>query len=262
MGPTSGPPQPLSGAKAAESSTQRAPFAGIGDRAEILRLLQEALSGDHPVILRPRRGSEVCRLRQLDPVKGSMVMELVGESPTAGPLFTSPVVRATVHLDQTDILFDLHGLEVEGSTKGPGVRAALPSQIQLVQRRDSMRLPVRATSRGGPLARVRWTAGAPEVLVRVLDLSSGGCGLLLPASSTSLPAGARIDSLELELGDGSTLKLDALVKRAGEARATGAATPSVYLGCEWLNMPPSSARLLQQHIEQLKRRRRMLPQRP
>lgn len=252
-------PQP--GTAAAVTPNPGSPAAGTDERAEILRLLQQVMAEDHPVVLRPRRGAEVCRLRQIDAAKGSMVLELVGESPSAGPLLTSAVVKATAHLEQMDVLFDLQGLTVDTGTAGPGVRAALPAQMQRVRRRDSMRLPVRATSRGGPLGRVRWTSGSDEVLVRVLDLSSGGCGLVLPPTTAGLPAGARIDSLVLELGDGSSLKVEAVVKRVGEIRLAGSPAASPYLGCEWLEMPPASKRILQQHIELLKRRRRMVPQR-
>jgi len=130
----------------------------------------------------------------------------------------------------------------------------LPRDTYRFQRRNSFR--VRTLGRGSPTALMRHPS-MPEMQVglRVLDVSMGGCALLLPRDVPPLSAGLEIRNVRTEL-DADTrfdadLQLHHVTAIQNQSRAS-------RLGCEFMHVQPQAQRALQRYIDQTQKRRRLL----
>jgi len=97
----------------------------------------------------------------------------------------------------------------------------------------------------------------PEMALalRVLDVSAGGCAVLLPQDVPPLQPGTRIASAAIVL-DGDTRFETSLVLQ--HVTALHPDQGGVRIGCAWLDLGPSAARALQLYIDQTQKRRRLL----
>jgi c-di-GMP-binding flagellar brake protein YcgR len=97
----------------------------------------------------------------------------------------------------------------------------------------------------------------PEMMLalRVLDVSIGGCALLLPDDVPPMAAGVEIHGVHIELDAdtrfGANLKLHHVTVLHSPSRAA-------RLGCEFMHVPASTERALQRYIDQTQKRRRLL----
>ena len=138
--------------------------------------------------------------------------------------------------------------------KTTSISCGMPGEIFRFQRRDCFR--VRPLLRSEPLARF-WHPALPDLQLRlrVLDVSIGGCALLLPHDAPTLEPGVLLGSVELDL-DASThivvpLHLHHLSSMALEGQG-------LKLGCEFHEASNESLRLLQRYIDQTQKKRRMM----
>jgi flagellar brake protein len=139
-------------------------------------------------------------------------------------------------------------------TKHCALQADLPRELYRFQRRDSFR--VRTHDRGSPTAHLRHPSMPDMTLaLRVLDVSIGGCALLLPDDVPALPAGVRISGVFIEL-DADT-RFDAELK-LHHVTAMQSPSRAARLGCEFMHVDPKTTRALQRYIDQTQKRRRLL----
>ena len=94
-----------------------------------------------------------------------------------------------------------------------------------------------------------------SVALRVLDVSIGGCALLLPSNIPALQPGAVIKGVRLSLDAETQIDAGLMLHHV---TSTGAENGSVRLGCEVVGMGPAAQRALQQYIDQTQKRRRMM----
>ena len=122
------------------------------------------------------------------------------------------------------------------------------------QRRGSFR--VRTLERSAPTAQLRHP-GMPDMplSLRLLDLSIGGCALLLPDQVPTMPLGVMLQGVELVLDTDTRV---AVTLRLQHASSINSHSPGLRLGCEFLQLDPQAQRLLQRHIDQTQKRRRLL----
>ena len=161
---------------------------------------------------------------------------------------------AVAYLDSVKLQFDLHGLVLVRGSHSCALQAAWPAAMYRFQRRNSFR--VRPTDRASPLARFRHPALPDMVLqLRVLDVSMGGCALLLPANVPPLEPGTRIGAVRVEL-DADT-RFDVML---GLQHVTALNGPEggLRLGCEWGPLGGGADRALQRWIDHTQKRRRLL----
>jgi c-di-GMP-binding flagellar brake protein YcgR len=122
------------------------------------------------------------------------------------------------------------------------------------QRRDCFR--VRPLLRSEPVARFAHPSQpGVDLELRVIDVSIGGCALLVPHNVPPIEPGVKVNAIELEL-DADThvsipMQLLHLSSMAVEAKGS-------KLGCEFVRPSSDSLRTLQRYIDQTQKKRRMM----
>ena len=93
-------------------------------------------------------------------------------------------------------------------------------------------------------------------MLRILDVSAGGCALFLPKDAAPLESGTVLHGVSLELEVNVRMQTDLRVQHVStlNANATGN-----KLGCQFLNPNASSLRILQHYILQTQKRARLTP---
>ena len=181
----------------------------------------------------------------------SMVFDGDKDDPRLQRLLQSSQVIAVAVIDTVKIQFDVAGLVLVQSASSSALRCAMPREIFRFQRRDSFR--VRPPVRSAPAARLVHP-GMPGML-RILDVSMGGCALFLPGTTSPVTAGTVLRDTQLDLEVNVRVTTDLRVQHVSElnAEATG-----MKLGCQFINASSSSLRNLQNYIAQTQKRARLL----
>ncbi|MBL0088339.1 MAG: flagellar brake protein [Ideonella sp.] len=169
-------------------------------------------------------------------------------------LIAGDEATAVAYLDAVKLQFDLEELVLVRSVSSCALQARLPATVLRLQRRQAYR--VRTLERAAPQALFRHPA-LPEMQLslRVLDLSIGGCSLLLPDDVPPLEVGGVLHGVRMELDPvtrlAATLKLQHVTSIQPQSHGA-------RLGCELQGMTPEAERTLQRYIDQTQKRRRLL----
>ncbi|MEY4765369.1 MAG: hypothetical protein RI907_2042 [Pseudomonadota bacterium] len=162
-------------------------------------------------------------------------------------------VSAVAYLDRIKIQFDLDGLVHIQRSQGAQLRAQVPTVVYRFQRREAFR--VQPLSQQAPLAHFRHPASpGVELHLRVLDISLGGVGLLLPQNVPMIPAGVKVASCRLELDDQTDITVSMVIHHV---TAIQPQSNGVRLGCELLDVERHD-RALGNYINQTQKRRAAL----
>jgi c-di-GMP-binding flagellar brake protein YcgR len=153
-------------------------------------------------------------------------------------------------IDSVKIQFDVHGLVLVQSANSSALRCAMPREIFRFQRRDSFR--VRPPLRSAPAARLSHP-GLPGLL-RILDVSMGGCALFLPGDSSPVGAGTILRDVQLDLEVNVRLQTDLRIQHVS---AVGVESAGMKLGCQFMNAGSGALRNLQNYIQQAQKRARL-----
>ncbi len=248
--------------------TQPAPLHGDGgpDRfadfrvshpRELLTLLRQLRDGGVAInLIAPEGGLLTSTLWALDDAQQRLNFSADEGNPQLQRLIGADEVAAVAYLHSVKLQFELHGLLLVRSPSACVLQAAMPAEIYRFQRRQGYR--VRTPERQAPVARLRHPS-LPEMTLalRVLDVSIGGCALLLPHDVPPLQASTRLASVQVEL-DADTRFPAALTLH--HVSAMPPADSGLRLGCEWAPLGGSAERALQRYIDQTQKRRRLLGQ--
>lgn len=169
-------------------------------------------------------------------------------------LIAGDEATAVAYLDAVKLQFELEDLVLVRSASSCALQARLPTTVYRLQRRESYR--VRTPERGSPKALLRHPS-LPDMplALRVLDLSIGGCSLLLPGDVPPLEAGSTLHGVRLELDPVTRLPATLQLQHVSSIHSQ---SQGLRLGCELLDMSPEAERTLQRYIDQTQKRRRLL----
>ena len=222
---------------------------------EVQALLRQLRDGAVPVALSGPGGANLCAtVWTVDGDHNRITFDVEpGDSQLAG-LVEHNEATAVAYLDAVKLQFDLRDLLLVRNPRASALQARLPRHLYRFQRRASYR--VRPPERSVPVARLRHPALADMTLhLRILDLSVGGCALLLPDDVPTLPLGATLHAVALLLDSQTTIDVTLRLQHASSVQG-GAA--GLRLGCELLHLAPITERELQRHIDQAQKRRCLL----
>jgi c-di-GMP-binding flagellar brake protein YcgR len=225
-------------------------------REELQRLVDNQVT----CLLRPEDGNDLlAQAVAVDATAGCIEWHLTGPAQAAASLQVASRVTVSATLGRIDLLFEGRRFTAS-ATDPPVVRCTLPERLQRVQRRDAYRVRMRAYSRGGPCVLMRWGSGRDLQRARILDLSVGGCGLLMPAGvqAEAVPIGTLWRALRVELGPDITFMTAAEVVWHATVRDKDTLSSRVRVGCAWRQLSSASERLIQQHLDEVQRQRRRL----
>lgn len=239
-------------AAAADGGLEEFRLARPGEIAELLQRLQD---GNVEINLNAPHGAVVTTtLWTADAARGVLSFAADADDTSLQSLLESDEAVAVAYLENVKIQFDVDKLVLVRGARSCALTTGYPREIFRFQRRNAYR--VRPTPRETPTARLRHPA-LPEMrlALRVLDLSVGGCALLLPADVPPLAPGTLISGVQIEL-DLQTRFETAL--RLHHVTAIHAGSQGVRLGCEMVGAGRDAERALQRFIDQTQKRQRFM----
>ena len=221
---------------------------------EIRATLNRFCEGNLALVLNASDGSDwTVKPWIIDATRGALSMMFEGDTADARlqRVLESNQVIAVGLIDNVKIQFDVQGLVLVHSGNSSALRCSMPREILRFQRRDSFR--VRPPVRSAPAARI--TNSALPSLLRILDVSMGGCALFMPGEASTVTAGTVLRGVQLDLEVNVRVQTDLRIQHVSQlnAGATG-----VKLGCQFINASSASLRGLQDYIAQTQKRARLL----
>ena len=227
----------------------------IDHPGEVLAYLRRLRSATVAVSLSNARGASVSTtLWAIDAAHHRVAFDAKPGSVALADLVESDDATAVAYLDDVKLQFDLHDLVLVHGAGSSALQVRLPKRLYRFQRRGAYR--VRTLARTSPTAEFRHPA-LPEMrlALRVLDVSSGGCALLLPDDVPAVGAGIRIAGVHLRLDSDTAFDttLQVLHVTSIQPGAFG-----VRLGCALDALPVAAARTLQRYIDRTQQRSRPL----
>jgi c-di-GMP-binding flagellar brake protein YcgR len=227
----------------------------IQQTREIVALLKQLATDGTPVILSgPDAAGLTTVVWTIDTTQQRVSFSADADSPQVQRLIELEEATCVAYLDAVKLQFDVDHLVLVHGNKTCSLQADMPREMYRFQRRSSFR--VRTLGRGAPTALLRHPA-IPDMQLglRVLDVSIGGCALMLPGDVPPLNAGLEIRGVRIELDPDTRFDADLLLHHV-----TTIQTPSrgARLGCEFMHVQPQAQRALQRYIDQTQKRRRLL----
>jgi c-di-GMP-binding flagellar brake protein YcgR len=227
----------------------------IDDARAIARMMADLVDGAVPVHLSAPGGVNLTTvLWTVDTAQRRIVFAADTLQPQLQPLAESDEATCVAYLDAVKLQFDLRDLMLVRGTQQCTLAAAMPTELYRFQRRGSFR--VRTAGRGSPTAHLRHPSMPDMALaLRVLDVSIGGCALLLPHDVPPIQPGSRIADVRIELDADTRLRATVLPHHVTLIHP---GTQGARLGCELLDLDGAAERALQRYIDQTQKRQRLL----
>ncbi|HSB25567.1 MAG TPA: flagellar regulator YcgR PilZN domain-containing protein [Burkholderiaceae bacterium] len=227
----------------------------VNNPREITSLLKQLAGDATPVVLSgPDAAGLTTVIWTIDAVQQRINFSADPDSPQLQRLIELEEATCVAYLDAVKLQFDVDHLVLVRGNQTCSLQSDMPREMYRFQRRRSFR--VRTLGRGTPTALLRHPSMPDMQLgLRVLDVSIGGCALMLPADVPPLSAGLEIRGVRIELDPDTRFDTDLLLHHV-----TVIQTPSrgSRLGCEFMHVQPQAQRALQRYIDQTQKRRRLL----
>lgn len=243
---------PLAAMDAAHGGLEAYRLSAPTEVAAMLHRLQEAnallsLNTPHGAVY-------TTTLWATDAARGLLSFAAEPKDPQVQALLAGDEATVVGYHENIKVQFDVHGLLLVHGARASALNTSYPRALYRFQRRDSFR--VRPILRDSPVARLcHPMLPDMEITLRVLDVSIGGCALLLPDDIPPLSPGVLINRVRIELN------LDARFDTALRLQHVTAIQPEAHgvrLGCEMVNLGQDAERTLQRYIDQTQKRRRAM----
>jgi len=222
--------------------------------AEIAAMLHRLQQGEVLLNLNAPRAIYTTTLWSTDAERGVLSFAADPTDPQVQAVLEGDEAVVVGYLENIKIQFDVDKLVLVHGARASALSAAYPRRIFRFQRRNSYR--VRPILRDAPVAELRHPMLPDmQLALRVLDLSLGGCALLLPEDVPAIAPGVLINRVEIEL-DLNT-RFEATL-RIHHVTAIQPDSRGVRLGCELVRLAQTAERALQRYIDQTQKRRRLM----
>ena len=233
------------------------PYAAfrVDSPRDVAALMHELNDGATPIRLSTPGGACLSTvIWTVDTTSNRLSMRIDADDPQLQALVEGDEATAVAYLEAVKLQFDLEGLVLVHGSQTSALKARMPHHVYRFQRRQAYR--VRTLDRTAPSALLSHPSLPDMPLkLRVLDVSIGGCALMLPDASPPLQAGSSLRGVRIELDAetrfSATLALQHITSI--QPQVTG-----VRLGCEFKDLDGQAQRTLQRYIDQTQKRRRLL----
>ncbi|WP_157269908.1 flagellar brake protein [Azohydromonas aeria] len=212
---------------------------------DIASLLRRLIAEGTPLHLSTPEGALLgTRLLAHDGVRRRIGFEVAdAAAPQLQALLAGAEALATAYLDGVQLQFELHDLLLAHGAAGSSLQAALPACVLRISRRRSRRV----RPAGAPTAHLRCPDDPGTALsLQVLDVSLGGCALLLPHGQPPLlHPGQTVPHAWLELDIDTRLQftLELLHVTFMSTDAAG-----LRLGCRFADAQPQALQRLEKYL--------------
>lgn len=222
---------------------------------EVAALLRELVVTGAPILLSAPDGTGLRTvLWSVDEGAGRISMRAEAGDPQLQALLEGDEATAVAYLDAVKLQFELVDLTLVRGARTCALQSRLPPHLYRFQRRSAYR--VRTLQRTGPNATLRHPSLPDmQLRLRVLDVSVGGCALLLPSDVPPLQVGSTLRGVRVEL-DADT-RFDAALELL-HVTSIGDPSQGVRLGCALSGLDSHSECALQRYIDQTQKRHRLL----
>ena len=247
-------PAPMEDARHAIGLDPYAQFR-VESARDIALLLRELNQSDTPVQLSSAAGHHLQTvIWSVDAGADRLSMHAEPDHPQLQGLIETNEATAVAYLEAVKLQFDLDDLVLVRGARASALQARLPKCLYRFQRREAYR--VRTVERAAPTAVLRHPSLPDmQMRLRVLDVSIGGCALLLSDDLPRITPGGLLNGVRIEL-DGDTCFNASL--QLHHVSSIQPYSRGVRLGCEFSQLSGDAQRALQRYIEQTQKRRRLL----
>lgn len=154
---------------------------------------------------------------------------------------------SVAHLENERLQFLIEDMELIHEPQGLALRCSLPAIIVRLQRRKSFR--VKTSGFDAPSLRFRMPDKSGGVIVgKVLDISVGGCAVLLPPDAPPFEPGTLFESSRVDLEPANRFVTAFEVRRCSLHETTDGRIMGLILGICWRRLSPESEHLLQRYV--------------
>jgi flagellar brake protein len=222
---------------------------------EIAAMLKQLCDGNVTLNLNASDGTVLgATLWTVDAARGTLSFSADAADPKTQALLECEEAVAVGYLDSVKLQFDVHNLVLVRSGRSSALSCAFPRQLFRFQRRNAYR--VRPLLRSAPMARLRHGCIADmQLALRVLDVSIGGCALLLPDDVPPMQPGVQMNQVQIDLDADTRLHVNL---RLQHVTAINPDSKGVRLGCEFVNANGETLRVLQRFIDWTQNRRKLM----
>lgn len=245
-------PTPLDSIAAAPGALDAFRIVAPADIAAMLHRLQDAAA---PVNLNaPHGAAYATTLWTADAERGALSFAADADDPQLQAVLEADEAVVVAYLDSVKIQFDVGHLVLVRGARSCALTTSYPREMFRFQRRAGYR--VRPLLRDAPRAHFAHPA-IPEMALalRILDLSVGGCALLLPPDVPLVEPGVLVNRAQLELDTATRLQTGLRLHHVTSIHSDAS---GVRLGCELVRLGQDAERTLQRYIDQTQKRRRVM----
>jgi c-di-GMP-binding flagellar brake protein YcgR len=227
----------------------------VSNPREITALLKQLAADATPVVLSgPDAAGLTTVIWTIDTAQQRINFSADADSQQLQRLIELEEATCVAYLDAVKLQSDVDHLVLVRGSQSCSLQSDMPREMYRFQRRRSFR--VRTLGRGTPTALLRHPSMPDMQLgLRVLDVSIGGCALMLPADVPPLSAGLEIRGVRIELDPDTRFDTDLLLHHVTVIQSPSRRS---RLGCEFMHVQPQAQRALQRYIDQTQKRRRLL----
>jgi c-di-GMP-binding flagellar brake protein YcgR len=167
---------------------------------------------------------------------------------------------AVTYLENEKLQFPLARMRLKRDPQGLALQCQLPELILRFQRRKSFR--VRMPGFDAPTMRFRMPGNPDHVIVgRIIDISIGGCALVVPADTPAFEPGTALPGCRVDLTAEERFVTGFEIRRSAPHQNRQGQTLGTLLGCRWTRLDTASERTLQVYINRRQKHQRADAQR-
>jgi c-di-GMP-binding flagellar brake protein YcgR len=167
----------------------------------------------------------------------------------------APKAVAVTYLENEKLQFLMERMALVRDPQGLALQCRLPPSILRFQRRKSFRVKVPGFA--PPALRFRMPGNPEHVVVgKVMDISVGGCSVLLPAGTPLFEPGTVFESSRIDLEPASRFVTGFEVRRSNILETAEGRPIGPMMGVRWTRLDPDAERLLQTYVNRQQKRQR------
>jgi c-di-GMP-binding flagellar brake protein YcgR len=228
--------------------------------SEIIALLRTLQQQQTRIALSAPNGASLsCSVSVIDAERSALSLAVDPADVQLQALLSADEITAVAYLDQIRLQFELDSPVLINGAAGSQptlLRCPSPGLMYRFQRRQSFR--VQSSLRTPQVHLIHPSRPDLPLSLRILDLSLGGLGLLLPPEVEPFPAGCELASAQVVLARDTRFQADLRLQNTRVIDAKG----SCQLGWTFVRLDAEAALQLQRYIDQAQILGRMMRNRP
>ena len=227
----------------------------VESERDVALLLQELVDQATPIQINSPTGASLGTVMwAVDTDRDCLSFRAHLDSPQLHTLVEGDEATAVAYLHQVKLQFDLQDMVLLRGLQKSVIQSRIPRQVYRFQRRETFR--VRTIAHTTPTAELRHPA-IPDMSLslRVLDMSFGGCALLLPHDVPLIEPGCTLHGVRMSLNSDTRFIASLVLQHVSSLQAPEL---GLRLGCELASLDGNAERALQRYVDQTQKRRRLL----